>query len=114
MTFLTNVDSSGMGVHDHQFRIARGYPSPQIPAFRTVHAAGLQPLESGHPSLRHCILLKSDSSDPGSARLAKENDRLSSGVEPSLFQGWLATNQCIAAAKVMLKDGHKAPNRFRP
>jgi hypothetical protein len=34
------------------------------------------------------------------------------GVEPNLFQGWIATNQCIAAAEVMLQGGHMAPKRF--
>jgi hypothetical protein len=47
------------------------------------------------------------------ARLGlRKNDRLSSGVRPNLFQGQLATNQCIAAAEVTLKDGHKAPDGF--
>jgi hypothetical protein len=41
------------------------------------------------------------------ARLGlRKNSKLSSGVEPGLFQGALATNQYIAAAEVMLKDGH--------
>ena len=40
------------------------------------------------------------------------NYRLSSGVGPGLFQGWLATNQCIAAAEVMLKDGHKGAKQM--
>jgi hypothetical protein len=49
------------------------------------------------------------------ARLGlRKNYVLSSGVEPDLFQGLLATNQCIAAAEVTLKDGHKAPIGFRP
>src|SRR3954463_10733459 len=42
----------------------------------------------------------------------ERNERLSSGVVSSLFQGRLATNQCIAAAEVTLKDGHKAPKRL--
>ena len=45
--------------------------------------------------------------DLGSARLAKGNCKLSNGVESGLFQGAIATNPCITAAEVMLKDGHK-------
>src|SRR6266567_6870731 len=48
-------------------------------------------------------------SDPGSARLAKTY-RLSNGVGPDLLQGRPATNQCIAAAEVMLFDGHSGTN----
>jgi hypothetical protein len=48
-------------------------------------------------------------SDPGSARLAK-NDRLSSGIGPGPFQGRPATNQCIAEAEVMLLYGHSGTN----
>ena len=51
-------------------------------------------------------------SDPGSA--CERNDRLSSAFGPHLFQGRLATNQCTAAAEVMLKGGHKTPNGCRP
>ncbi|HYK58803.1 MAG TPA: hypothetical protein VEV85_05180, partial [Bryobacteraceae bacterium] len=48
-------------------------------------------------------------SDPGSARLAKKR-RLSNGVVPRLLQGRPATNQCIAAAEVMLFCGHSGTN----
>jgi hypothetical protein len=33
------------------------------------------------------------------------------GSSSAFIQGRLATNQCIAAAEVMLKDGHKGTNR---
>jgi len=49
--------------------------------------------------------------DSGSARLAKDY-KLSSGVGPGLFQGWPATIQCIAAAEVMLRDGHKGTKQM--
>src|SRR6516162_7207822 len=48
-------------------------------------------------------------SDPGSARLAKKR-RLYNGVVPRLLQGRPATNQCIAAAEVMLLCGHSGTN----
>jgi hypothetical protein len=86
MALVANIDSSGVGVHDRQLRIARRHPPPQLPPLRTVHPASFQPLESGHSSLCHPILLKSDFSDPGSARLAKKNDRLSSGVDLTFFK----------------------------
>jgi hypothetical protein len=54
-----------------------------------------------------------DSNELTQARLGlRRNYRLSSGVEPGLLQGQFATNQCIAAAEVMLKDGHKGTKQM--
>src|SRR5580693_329266 len=51
-------------------------------------------------------------SDPGSARLAKETTDSPTGPGRAFFKAEPATNQCIAAAEVMLKDGHKGTNRL--
>lgn len=42
----------------------------------------------------------------------RKNYRHSSGVGPAFFKAGLATNQCIAAAEVMLIDGHKGTKRI--
>src|SRR3954454_2387871 len=110
-----NVDSAGVDMNDRQFRIARCYPPPQIPTLRSVHPSGLQSLKSGHSSLRHAILLDSDSSDPGSARVAKETTDSPAGSCRAFFKADsppINASQCIAAAEVTLKDGHKAPKRL--
>src|SRR3954454_15418252 len=115
MTLITNVDSAGVDMNDRQFRIARCYPPPQIPTLCSVHPSGLQSLKSGHSSLRHAILLDSDSSDPGSARVAKETTDSPAGSCRAFFKADsppINASQCIAAAEVTLKDGHKAPKRL--
>jgi hypothetical protein len=86
MTLTTNVDASSVGMNDRQLRVARCDPPTQFPPLCTIHPAGLQPLKSGHPSLCHPILLESDFLDPGSARLAERNERLSSRVDPTFFK----------------------------
>src|SRR5713226_4243188 len=53
-------------------------------------------------------------SDPGSARLAKKLQTLQRGRAGPFSRHWPATNQCIAAAEVMLLNGHKAPTVHRP
>src|SRR6266849_491679 len=53
-------------------------------------------------------------SDPGSARLAKKLHTLQRGRAGPFSRHWPATNQCIAAAEVMLLNGHKAPTVHRP
>jgi hypothetical protein len=40
----------------------------------------------------------------------RENDRLSNGITPNPLQIRNATNQCIAAAEVMLLPGHEGTN----
>src|SRR6266403_621180 len=56
----------------------------------------------------------SQNSDPGSARLAKKLQTLQRGRAGPFARHWPATNQCIAAAEVMLLNGHKAPTVHRP
>jgi hypothetical protein len=53
-------------------------------------------------------------SDPGSARLAKKLQTLQRGRAGPFSRHWPATNQYIAAAEVMLLNGHKAPTVHRP
>jgi hypothetical protein len=113
VALITHIDSPGVGVNDRQTGIARRHPPPQLSALCAVHPASAQPIESGHLAFCHVTLLKSDFR-PGLGSACERNDRLSSGVGPNLFQGRRATNQCIAAAEVTLKDGHKAPNGCRP
>jgi hypothetical protein len=114
VTLIANIDASGIAVNDREARIARRYTPAQFPALGPIQAALFQPLESGHSLLRHAILLKSDYSDPGSARLANEMTDSPAGSSRAFCKARAATNQCIATAEVMLKDGHKAPKRFRP
>src|SRR6266849_7312004 len=53
-------------------------------------------------------------SDPGSARLAKKLQTLQRGRAGAFSRHWPSTNQYIAAAEVMLLNGHKAPTVHRP
>src|SRR5277367_820107 len=108
MASIAYVDSPGVGVDDRQPGIACRYPLPQFAALRPVHPPRFQPLESGHLSSCHANSSKSDYSDPGSARLAKGITDSPAGLSRTFFKARLTTNQCIAAAEVTLKDGHKA------
>ena len=42
------------------------------------------------------------------------NKKKYSEIHANFSRHWRATNQCIAAAEVMLSNGHKAPNGRRP
>jgi len=86
MALVANVDASGVGVDDCQLRIARGYPPSQFPTLCAVHAASLQPLECGHLSLGHAMLLKSVFFRPRLGSACEPNARLSNGVSPAFFK----------------------------
>jgi hypothetical protein len=85
MAIIAYVYSAGIGMDNSQAGIITGQKPPQISPLLPIHRATTQSFERGLLLLRHSVLLWLES-DPGSARLAK-NDRLSNGVEPDPFQG---------------------------
>jgi hypothetical protein len=85
MALIACVYSGGIGMDNRQAEIITGQTPPEISPLLPIHRATTQSFERGLLLLRHSVLLWLES-DPGSARLAK-NDRLSSGVEPGPFQG---------------------------
>src|SRR5262249_32636372 len=112
MTGAANVDAGGIGVHQLQFWSGTFQPSGEFPPLAAVQRIQLQTLKSGFRPLGHVILSLLLNS-PGSAQLAKLH-KLSGGVEPAFFKAALATKQSIAATEVTLRDGHRAPRRYRP
>jgi hypothetical protein len=101
---------------DTQPRIGCRHPPRQISALfavyrATVQSLDIQSLESGYSTLAHVILLKSEFSDPGSARLAKTMQTLHRGRAGPLCKAGPPPINTSWEAEVMLRDGPKGTRR---
>src|SRR6266567_6831609 len=100
-------------MNDCQSGIGHRHLPPQLSSLFPVQTTTFQPLKSGHPAFRHGLLLKSEFR-PGLGSACEETTDSPARPGRPFSRHWPATNQCIAAAGVMLLNGHKAPTVHRP
>src|SRR5262249_9174302 len=119
VALIAHIHTARIGMNNRQTRILARQTARQIPTLLPIHPTTAQALESRLLPLAHTLPLFPISTPPrltparGAARFAKTRS-LTNGAVPPLLQGRPATNQCIAAAEVMLFCGHWAPIPYRP
>jgi hypothetical protein len=113
VTFVTHINTAGIGMYDRETGIVASQTPSQIPALLPVHLTAVQPLEGGSFSLCHGILLSSEIR-PRLGSACENTTGSPTGSERTFFKAGPPPINTSLQPKSRYYTGTKAPTKYRP